>query len=329
MHPSSLRLARFLALLSALAAPLAAPLAQAQGTDFPQRPVTFVVPFAPGGSMDALARITATKLSPMWGRPVVVENRPGAGGLVGAQRVKAAPADGYTLLVTNSALIQTVVPSLNPNPPYNPLTDFLPVAHMTLAPVVYAINPKLPAKNLQEFIALVKKEPKKFSFGSGGPNQTLHLLGAVLNDAAGLEMIHVPFKGDAALVTDLMAGHISAGFATIATARPHIDAGNLRALAVAGPRAPALPDVPTFRELGFTQLDVVGWFGMFAPAGTPKAVVDKVYADVNAVLKMSDVDSKLKELSLTPTGLAPAEFAKIVARDLGYWDAVVKKVGEK
>lgn len=313
----------------AIAALLIAPSVQAQGTDFPQRPVTIVVPFAPGGSMDALARIAGTKLSPMWGKPVLVQNQPGAGGLVGAQRVKGAAADGYTLLLTNSALIQTVVPALNPTPAYNPVTDFAPVAHMTLAPVVYAINPKLPAKNLQEFLALARKEPKKYSFGSGGANQTLHLLGAVLNDAAGVEMIHVPFKGDAALVTDLMAGHISAGFATIATARPQIDSGNLRALAVAGPRSPLLPNVPSFRELGFTQLDVVGWFGMFAPAGTPKAVIDKVHADVLTVLKMPDVESRLTELSLTPTGLSPAEFARIVQRDIGYWDTVVRKVGEK
>ena len=317
------------AVLILVASMLVAPALFAQGMDFPQRAVTFVVPFAPGGSMDALARIVGGKLSPMWGRPVVVQNQPGAGGLVGAQRVKTSPADGYTLLVTNSALIQTVVPALNPTPPYDPITDFAPVAHMTLAPVVYAINPKLPAKTLQEFIALAKKEPGKLSFGSGGPNQTLHLLGAVLNDAAGIQMIHVPFKGDSPLVTDIMAGHISGGFATIATARPHIDAGALRALAVAGPRSPLLPNVPSFRELGFTQLDVVGWFGMFAPAGTPKPVVDKIYADVLAVLKMPDVESKLTEFSLTPTGLPPAEFAKIVQRDLGYWDAVVRKVGEK
>jgi len=315
--------------LSIASCVLAAPAAHAQATDFPQRPVTIVVPFAPGGSMDALGRIVSAKLSPAWGRPVVVENRPGAGGLVGAQRVKSALADGHTLLLTNSALIQTVVPSLNPNPQYDPIKDFVPVAHMTLAPVVYAINPKLPAKTLQEYIALVKKEPRKHSFGSGGPNQTLHLLGAVLNQAAGMEMVHVPFKGDSPLVTDIVAGTISGGFATIATARPQITAGTLRALAVAGPRSTLLPDVPSFRELGFTDLDVVGWFGMFAPAGTPRAIVDKVYADILAVLKMPDVESRLTEMSLTPTGLPPAEFGRIVQRDLGYWDAVVKRVGEK
>ncbi|MCC6210093.1 MAG: tripartite tricarboxylate transporter substrate binding protein [Burkholderiales bacterium] len=324
-HP----LPRLAALAISLTICLLAATASHAQADFPQRPVTLVVPFAPGGSMDALARVTAAKLSPMWGKPVIVENRPGAGGLVGAQRVKSAAPDGYTLLITNSALIQTVVPSLAPTPPYNPLTDFMPVAHMTLAPVVYSINPKLPARTLQEYIALVKKEPNKYSFGSGGPNQTLHLLGAVLNNAAGISMVHVPFKGDAPLVGDIVAGHISGGFATIATAKPQIEAGAMRALAVAGPRSPLLPDVPSFRELGFTQLDVVGWFAMFGPGGMPKPLIDKIYADVFAVLKMPDVESRLKDMSLTPTGIAPTEFARIIQRDFGYWDEVVKKVGEK
>jgi tripartite-type tricarboxylate transporter receptor subunit TctC len=318
-------LPRLAAALVAAAAVLPGAFAQA----FPQKPVTIVVPFPPGGSMDALGRVAAQKLSAMWGQPVVVDNRAGAGGMIGAQRVKGSPADGHTLLLTNSALIQNVVGAGAVNPPYDPIKDFEPVMHMTLAPVVYVIHPKLSARNLQEYVALVKREPKKHSFGSGGANQTLHLMGAVFNDAAGLDMAHVAFKGDAALVNDVIAGHVSGGFATIATAGPHIAAGTLRALAVAGPRSPLLPDVPSFKELGFSQLDVVGWFGMFAPAGTPRPVIDKVSTDIAAVLKMPDVAQKLKDMSLTPTGLPAAEFGRIVQRDLGYWDGVVKKVGEK
>jgi tripartite-type tricarboxylate transporter receptor subunit TctC len=296
---------------------------------FPSKPVTIVVPFPAGGSMDALARIAGQKLSAEWGQPVLVDNRAGAGGMIGAQRVKSSPPDGHTLLLTNSALIQNVVGAGAATAPYDPVKDFEPVMHMTLAPVVFVVNPRLPVQNLQAFIALVKSEPKKHSFGSGGVNQTLHLMGATFNDAAGLDMAHVAFKGDAGLVNDIVAGHVSAGFATIATAGPHIAAGTLRALAVAGPRSPLLPNVPNFRELGFQSLDVVGWFGMFAPAGTPKVTVDKLAADIANVLKAPDVTSKLKEMSLTPTGLGPAEFGGIVKRDLGYWDEVVKKVGEK
>ena len=296
---------------------------------FPGRAVTIVVPFPPGGSMDALGRISAEKLSAMWGQPVLVDNRAGAGGLVGAQRVKSAAPDGYTLLLTNSALIQNVVGAAAANPPYDPVKDFEPVMHMTQAPVVFIVNPKLAARNLQEFIALVKREPKKHSFGSGGVNQTLHLLGATFNDAAGLDMAHVPQKGDGPLLNDIVAGHVSGGFVTIATAGPHIASGTVRALGVVGPRSALLPDVPSFKEMGFAQLDVVGWFGMFAPAGTPRPVIDKISADIATLLKMPDVAAKLRGMSLTPTGAGPAEFAGIVKRDLGYWDTVVRKVGEK
>ncbi|RZI64164.1 MAG: tripartite tricarboxylate transporter substrate binding protein, partial [Variovorax sp.] len=211
MSPGFLRLGAALLASLSLIAPAAA-----QSDAFPNRPVTLVVPFPPGGSMDALARITATRLAETWGKPVLVDNRAGAGGLIGAQRVKAAPADGYTLLVTNSALVQGAVSSLATAPPYDPINDFTAVMQMTLAPVVYVINPRLPARTVQEYVALVKREPRKHSFGSGGSNQTLHLFGAVFNDAAGLDMAHVPFKGDAAIVNDIVAGHISGGFVTIA-----------------------------------------------------------------------------------------------------------------
>ncbi|MGB3328067.1 MAG: tripartite tricarboxylate transporter substrate binding protein, partial [Thermomicrobiales bacterium] len=296
---------------------------------FPQRSTTLVVPFPPGGSMDALARIVGTHLATAWGKPVIVENRAGAGGLIGARHVKEAAPDGYTLLVTNSALVQGAVSTVAGTPPYDPIRDFSPVMHMTLAPVVFCINPRLPANTLAEYVALVKREPGKHSFGSGGVNQTLHLLGAVFNEAAGLDMAHVAFKGDAALVGDIVAGHVSSGFATIATAGPLIEAGKLRPLAVAGPRSPLLPGVPGFEEVGYPQLGVVGWFGMFAPAGTPRAVVDKIARQTGEILKSPDVSKRLTDMALTPTAIGPDEFGRIVARDLGYWDGVMKKVGEK
>ncbi|MEY2619682.1 MAG: hypothetical protein RL522_2684 [Pseudomonadota bacterium] len=304
-----------------------APAAVAQ--TFPARAVTIVVPFPAGGSMDALARLSAEKLTAMWAQPVVVENRAGAGGLLGAQRVKGAAPDGYTLLLTNSALIQNVVGAAAANPPYDPLKDFEPVLHMTHAPVVFVINPRLSARTLPEFVALVKREPKKHSYGSGGVNQTLHLLGATFNEAAGLDMAHVPQKGDGPLLNDIVAGHVSGGFATIATAGPHIAAGTVRALGVVGPRSPLLPEVSTFREMGYPQLDVVGWFGLFAPAGIAKAVADRIATDATNVLRMPEVSAKLRGMSLTPTGLGSAEFAATIRRDLAYWDTVVRKVGEK
>lgn len=296
---------------------------------FPHKPVTIVVPFPAGGSMDALARMTGQKLSEAWGQPVVVENRAGAGGMVGALRVKSLAPDGHALLLTNSALIQNVVGPLAATAPYAPVKDFAPVLHMVHAPVVYVASARLAPTNLQDFVALVQREKGRHAFGSGGVNQTLHLLGATFNQAAGLDMVHVPHKGEAPLVSDLIGGHVSSSFTTIAAAGPHIASGAVRALAVAGPRSPLLPEVPSFRDLGYAQLDVVGWFGMFAPAGTPPPVVDRIATDITAVLQMPDVQARLREMALTPTALGPAEFGRIVQRDLGYWDGVVRAVGER
>jgi tripartite-type tricarboxylate transporter receptor subunit TctC len=311
-----------------LIAAIAAPDAMAQ-SGFPSKPVTIVVPFPAGGSLDTLGRIAAEKLSVMWGQPVMVDNRAGAGGLVGALRVKNARPDGYTLLLTNSALLQNVVGPAAGNAPYDPINDFKPVIQMTDAVAVFIVNAKLPATNLQEFIALVKREPGKHSYGSAGVNQTLHLLGGTFNEAAGLDMVHVPQKGEGPLLTDIVGGQVSGGFATIATAGPHIAAGTVRVLGVAGPRSPLLPGVPSLKEMGFPQLDVVGWFGVLAPAGTPKPLVDKLAVDFGGLLKMPDVVTKLHALSIVPTGLSSAEFGTVVKRDLGYWDTVVRKVGEK
>ena len=313
--------------IALLVAAVAAPAAMAESA-FPSRQVTIVVPFPAGGSLDAVARICAEKLSAKWGQPVVVDNRAGAGGLVGAQRVRTSPPDGYMLLLTNSAMVQNVAGAAA-NAPYDPVKDFKPVIQMTDAVAVFIVSAKLPANNLQEFIALVKREPRKHSYGSAGVNQTLHLLGATFNEAAGLDMVHVPQKGDGPLLNDIVGGQVSGGFVTIAAAAPHIAAGTVRALGVAGPRSPLLPDVPSFKEMGFPQLDVVGWFGMFAPAGTPEPVVDKLAVDIASVLTMPDIVARLRSMALTPTGLRSAEFGAVVKRDLGYWDAVVRKMGEK
>jgi tripartite-type tricarboxylate transporter receptor subunit TctC len=200
---------------------------------------------------------------------------------------------------------------------------------MTDAVAVFVVNPKVHANNLQEFIALVKREPKHHSYGSAGVNQTLHLLGATFNEAAGLDMVHVPAKGEGPMLTDIVGGHVSGGFATIASARPQIAAGAVRALAVAGPRSALLPGVPSFMELGFPQLNVVGWFAVFAPAGTPQAVVDKLATDLGKVLQMPDVIARLHSMALTPSGLPSTRFAAVVKHDLAYWDKVVRSVGGK
>jgi len=287
------------------------------------------VPFPPGGGTDILSRLVAAKLTEARKQQVIVDNRTGAGTTIGNEIVARSIPDGYTLLLTGGSVIQNVVGAGAVNPPYDPEKDFEPVLHMTHAPVVFIVNPRLPAKNLQEFVALVKREPGKHAYGSGGVNQTLHLLGATFNEAAGLDMAHVPQKGDGPLLNDIVGGHVSGGFATIATAGPHIAAGTVRALGVVGPRSPLLPDVPSFKEMGYPQLDVVGWFGMFAPATRFPYPFRITIADNASTDATPEVAARLRGMSLTPTGLPPAEFGAVVKRDLGYWDSVVRKVGEK
>lgn len=325
------RIRWFESLLMSVLALLMTSTASAQpgtSTGYPERSVTLVVPFLAGGSMDALARITARQLSQIWKQPVTVQNVPGGGGLTGALRVKDGPADGYTLLMTNSALVQNAIAAAGP-PPYDPVDDFVPIVHMTQAPVVYVINPGLEAQTLKEFVDLMRKDRGAHSFASSGANQTLHLLGALFNLGVGVDMAHIAFDGEAAVVENIMNGTASAGFATISTAGPLIADGKLRALGVAGPRSPALPNVPGFEEIGLPQLGVVDWFGLFAPAGTPTAVVERVAADVTKILQAPEIEQRLLSMSLPPTGLGPQEFARIVKRDVKYWNQVIKQVGEK
>jgi tripartite-type tricarboxylate transporter receptor subunit TctC len=293
-------------------------------SDYPSRPIRIVVPFPPGGATDVVARLVGDKLSRSLGQPVLVENRAGAGGQLGTEQVARATPDGYTLLVTNTGLVQNAL--LSAKPSYDPVRDFRPVAQINLAPAVFSINPDLPAKSLPAFIALVKREPGKHSFGSAGVAQTLHLFGEMLNRSAALDMAHVPFQGEALEVNAIMAGHVSGGFATVASSRAAIQAGKLRALAMTGPnRSPLLPDVPSFRELGFAGFDPIGWYGMLAPAGTPPAIVEKLALEVGNALKMPDVSARLNDLALTPTGTTPEEFGRIIRSTLADWSRIMKE----
>jgi tripartite-type tricarboxylate transporter receptor subunit TctC len=294
--------------------------------DYPSKPIRIVVPFPAGGATDVVARLIADKMSKAFGQPVVVENKAGAGGQIGAEQVVRAAPDGYTVLVTNTGLVQNALLSLKPG--YDPVRDFQPVTQINHAPAVFSINPDLAAKTLPEFIALVKREPGKHSFGSAGIAQTLHLFGELLNRTAGLDLAHVPFQGEALEVNAMMAGHVSGGFATVASSRASIQAGKLRALAMTGPnRSPLLPDVPSFRELGYNNFDAIGWYGMLAPAGTPKPIVDRLAREVNNAIRMPDVAARLNDLALTPTGTTPDEFAKIIRSTQADWARIMKEAG--
>jgi tripartite-type tricarboxylate transporter receptor subunit TctC len=303
--------------------------AHAQAAFRPTKPVRIVVPFGAGGSTDILARAVAEKLRRSMGQPFGVENRAGASGVIGIGEVSRAAPDGHTLLVTNTALLQTHI--LNPGVGYDPIKSFAPVAQLSLSPLVFLVQGKMATRSLSEFVAAAKDKPTAYTFGSAGAGQTLHLLGETLNRTAGLKLNHVPYKGEAPFINDLIGGHVSSGFASIAVARQHIDSGALRPLAVVGPvRSALLPNVPTFKESGLSGFELMSWFGLFAPAGTPAAVVQALHREVEMALSQADVKERLTGLALSPvSGVSPADFQRIVAEDYEAWRKVIESAGVK
>jgi tripartite-type tricarboxylate transporter receptor subunit TctC len=307
------RLGRRVAAL-ALAGMLA-PIAAAQ--DFPTRPVHLIVPFPPGGGTDALARIMAPFLTKAWGEPIIVENKPGASGHIGAEAVAASPPDGHTLLMSSTA-------SLTPKN----VDKFAPVTLVSASPYVVVVNPKVPARTIGELVAYAKKNPGKLTFGSSGTGAASHLAGELFKSMAGVEMLHVPYKGTGQAVTDLLAGQIDVMFAPGETVMPHVKAGTLQALAVTSAhRATALPDLPTVSESGVPGYEAIGWFGLLAPAATPKALVERISRDANRVLADPEVHSRLLALGAEPSGDTPDEFARFIRGDQAKWSQLMRERG--
>ena len=310
---------RRLCLAAGLASLLAGP-AVAQA-NYPSQPIRLVVPYPAGGATDTLARAVAQKLTEAWGQPVLVENKVGAAGTIGNQLVAKAPADGYTALVGITALIQQQ--SLMDKLPYDPLKDFAAVTQIARSPSMFAVPLDSPAKSLKDFIALAKANPGKYSFGSYGAGTSAHIQGALLNQQAGLDLVHVPYNGAAPLVTALVGSQLPSAFIDSASARPQLKA--IRPLAVTGTqRMPGLPDVPTFQELGYHSFDPIGWFGLFLPAGTPAPVVRKLSDEVNRILKLPDVTARIEALGLQVGGGKPDEFQKMLRNDAGIYAKIIK-----
>ncbi|MBT2304901.1 tripartite tricarboxylate transporter substrate binding protein [Variovorax paradoxus] len=310
---------RRLCIAAGLAALLAPP-ALAQ-TAYPSQQLKLVVPYPAGGATDTLARTIGQKLQEAWGQPAVVENRPGAGGTIGNGFVAKAPADGHTLLIAITALIQQ--PSLMEKLPYDPLKDFAPVTMIARSPSMLAVPLDSPAKNLKEFIAMVKASPAKYNFGSYGAGTSSHIQGALLNMQAGIDLVHVPFQGAAPLVTNLVGGQLASAFIDSASARPHLKL--MRPLAVTGTqRLPGLPDVPTFAELGYHSFDPYGWFGVFLPAATPAPVVHKLSDEIDRILRLPEVTAKIEALGLQVGGGKPEEFQKVVRTDAAIYARIIK-----
>ena len=316
-------------LLAALAAAvtLVTPFAQAQAPSFPKQPVTLVVPFPAGGPTDAMARVLALKLGERLGQQVVVENRGGAGGSIGAEFVARAPADGYTLLFGTNG-IMAFNPSLYSKLRYDPLKDFAPISLMAITMNVLVVNPQMPARNLSELVKLAKAKPGEITYGSAGNGSTNHISGELLRTTADIQISHVPYKGSAPALVDLLGGRITMMFDTIAQQKQNIAAGKLRPLVVTGPRrSPLLPEVPTAQEAGLKDFDVRPWFGVLAPAGTPAPVIERLNREVVAVMSTDEMKERMKVDGAEAHPTTPSEFGAMIRQDLAKWTPVVKASG--
>ena len=295
---------------------------------FPAKPIKFIVAFPPGGATDLVGRLVANKLQESWGQTVVVENKAGASGMIGSEQVMRAPADGYTALVTITTHIQNS--AIFAKVPYDPLKDFEPVSQICLSYLVLVVKPDFPASNLKDFIAHVKANPGKVSFGSFGTGSSSHIVGETFARKAGLDLAHVPYKGSALMLTDLLGGQIPCAWADVSTATQHIAAGKLKALVVTGERrAPLLAQVPTLLESGWPGFEPLGWVGILLPAGTPKPIVEKYSNEMVRIVKLPEVRARLYEQTLMPVGDNAASFARTLKRDMGLWQAIVTGAGIK
>ncbi|HVL57750.1 MAG TPA: tripartite tricarboxylate transporter substrate binding protein [Burkholderiaceae bacterium] len=300
-------------------------LAQSQ---YPTKPVRIIVGFPPGGGTDMLARLVGQKLQERWGQSVIVENRPGGNGIISARAAAAAEPDGYTLYMASSDHL-VLVPQQYENLPYDTLRDFAPIIPVANQHMVLVVHPTVPANSVKELIELAKKKPGELNFASWGSGGLSHLTGELFKLTAGIQMVHVPYKGTAPAVTDLLAGRdVSVMFATIASSVPNIKTGKLRGLAITAPeRSPVLPEIPTTAEAGYPDFVMFSWNGLFAPAGTPRPIIDKINKDVTEILAMPDVRERLATLGVQASGGTPQAYAQQIRNDLKRWGDVVQRAG--
>jgi tripartite-type tricarboxylate transporter receptor subunit TctC len=316
---------RLLCAFAALAISCGATFAQ----PFPQKPVKLIVGFPPGGGVDIIARTISQALSDRLGQPVVVENRSGAGGNIAAEQVARAPADGYTLLVSAVSSL-AISASLYKAPRYDLLNDLTPVAVVASVPNVLVVHPSVKATNVKEFIAYVKANPGKVNFGSAGSGTTVHFAGELFKSMANIDMVHVPYKGAAPAMADLLGGQVQVMFDFLSAAAPQIKSGKLRALGVTSTtRSPVLPNVPTIAEAGLPGYAVLGSFGVMAPAGTPPEVVNRLNRDITAVANLPEVKARLISYAATPERQTPEEFSQVLKAEVAKWAKIVDATGVK
>ena len=304
----------------ALAFALAAGIARAD--DYPSRPIRLIVPYAAGGGADSVARIIAKRVSETIGQTIVIENRGGGGSIIGTELVKNADPDGHTLLLGQSGPI-SINPAIYKKLSYDPLKDFAPISMTTAYPYIMVVNPKLGVKSLQEFVALAKSKPGELNYGTTGVGAANHLVTELFDSKAGIKMTHIPYRGTALAVTDLLAGQVQVVFADPVSALPHIKAGTLLALAVTSKdRSPVAPTVPTIAESGYPGFDAIAWHGILAPANTPPAIVNKLNAEIVTALKDRETRTLLEQQAMQIIGSSPVAFARFIKQDIAIWKEV-------
>jgi len=323
MFPTVAAFVATVALIAAVAGPAAA-------QTYPNRPVKIIMPFAPGGPTEFIIRLLADRLTAAMGQAFIIENRPGgAGGTVGAKSVAVAEPDGYTLLFSSPGPLVTA-PAVYKNLDYDPIKSFVPIAMVIYAPQMLVVHPSIPANSVAELVAHAKHNPGKVAFGSSGYGTQPHMLGEMLKLTAGIEIVHVPYRGAGQSVTDLLAGQVQMIFETTAILLPHVEGGRLRALAVATEaRSPLLPGVPTTAESGYPKLLASFWSGLLAPAGTPGTIVDKLNAAINEILKSKEAQAGLARLNAEARAGSPRDFAAFIASEAPRWAAIANATGIK
>jgi tripartite-type tricarboxylate transporter receptor subunit TctC len=320
---------RFLRACSAviIAAVVGVP-AIAQAQDWPTKPVTVIVPFVAGGTTDIVGRIIAQALTETLGQRVIVENVGGAGGNLGAMNAAKAAPDGYTIFM--STVAHTMAPGIYSSLAYNFENDFEPITIVATVPNILIVNPSVPAKSVAELIAYIKANPGKMNYGSAGVGSTEHMSAALFASITGTDIVHVPYRGGAPMMADLVAGHIQMSIETSGAATPFIKSGNVRALAISPAKRSALfPDLPTLAESGLSGYDVSTWYGFLFPTGTPQAIRDKLYAQLSAVLKNPDVIKRLNDIGAEPGGISPDQFKTFIHAETEKWVALAHKAGIK
>ncbi|MBA2412061.1 MAG: tripartite tricarboxylate transporter substrate binding protein [Burkholderiaceae bacterium] len=313
----------------AIAACAAPAIAQTAPSNWPNKPIRYIVPFAPGGTTDILARSIGEKLGAALGQPIIVDNKPGQGGSIGAAELARAAPDGYTIgggTISSHAINATLYDKLT----YDPITSFAPITLLATQPNVLLVHPSVPAKNVREFLELLKANPEKYSFGSAGNGTSQHISGELFKTMGSVKMQHIPYRGSGQMMPELLAGTVPVAFDNIATAVQHVNAGKLRALAVtSATRSVVAPDVPTMAESGLAGYDISSWQAMFAPAGTPAPIVERLYTETARILKTPEIQKRFADLGLNIVEMTPAQLAALIKADVPRLGKIVKESGAK